>query len=62
MQNWNIDISKFKTRKAKKIWELEQKINYGVKKSKLTKKELVKYLPELKIDEDKKKFIEFILQ
>ncbi len=62
MHNWNIDTSKFKDRKQKKIWELEQKINYGLKDTKLSKRDLKKYLPELRIDKDKKKYIEFILQ
>jgi len=30
MKNWNTDTTKFKTKLSKKIWELSQKINYGL--------------------------------
>ncbi len=62
MHNWNTDIPKFKTKQRQKIWELEQKINYGIIKSKLSRTDLKKYLSQLTIDKDKRKFIEFILK
>lgn len=46
----------------KKIWELEQKINFGIKNERISKKDLGKYVHVLKIDKDKRKFIEYILK
>ena len=52
MKNWNTDVSKFKSRKSKKIWELSQLINYGLDGAKLSAKEIKSSWQDLKDDLD----------
>ena len=52
MKNWNTDISKFKSRKSKKIWELSQLINYGLDGVKLSAQEIKSSWQDLKDDLD----------
>ncbi len=62
MKNWSVDLKELKKDKeAYKIWKLEQLINFGIDKEKLRKKELLKYLPKLKIDPYKKRLLELVL-
>lgn len=42
-------------------WHLERLINYGLKKEKLKKNVLKKYLKDLKIPEERRAFLELIL-
>ena len=50
-----------KQAKKDKVWHLERLINYGLGKDKLDRKLLKKYLPKLKIPEDRRAFLELIL-
>lgn len=63
MKNWNTDITKFKSPKAKRLWELSQIINYGLDGKKLSEKELKQYWPDLKplVDEKRARMIEYLL-
>lgn len=42
-------------------WHLERLIHYGLRGNKLKREILEKYLPELKITEDQRAFLELIL-
>lgn len=62
MYNWSVDTSRLKKNKAVYTkWKLEQMINYGLGREKLSEKSLAQLLPELSIDQDKRKYIEFLL-
>lgn len=50
-----------KQAKADPVWHLERLIKYGLEKEKLDRKLLAKYLPQLKIPEDRKAFLELLL-
>ncbi|OHB17776.1 MAG: hypothetical protein A2734_02870 [Parcubacteria group bacterium RIFCSPHIGHO2_01_FULL_40_30] len=43
------------------VWELERLINYGLRKEKIDRKKLEKYLAELKISDDRRAFFELLL-
>jgi hypothetical protein len=59
---WDYDDDAFKKQaEADPIWYLERLINYGLKGSKLSRKLLEKYLPELNIDEDSRAFLELLV-
>ena len=62
MYNWSIDtrhLKKYPRQYA--VWRLEQLINFGLGEEKIDKKELLRYLSEIKIDPDKKKYLKFLL-
>lgn len=62
MNNWSTDInelSKYPEKYA--IWKLEQLINFGLNGQKLKVSELKKYFSRLKIDPQKKKYLEFLI-
>jgi len=61
--NWSTDITKFKNPKEKRIWELTQLIDYGLRGQKLSQKELKKYWPQVKtkIDPSNRRLYEFLL-
>lgn len=61
MYNWSCDTTKFKTRQEKEIWELEQRINFGLGDSKLDRQMLKKYWNKLNLAPDRKKYLEFVL-
>ncbi|OGY62565.1 MAG: hypothetical protein A2745_01265 [Candidatus Harrisonbacteria bacterium RIFCSPHIGHO2_01_FULL_44_13] len=50
-----------KQAKADPVWHLERLINYGLGDKKLNRKILKKYLPRLRIPEDRRAFLELIL-
>lgn len=63
MYNWSTDTRELKKYPEKyKVWELEQLINFGLGTQKLRKSELQKYLPKLRIDKDKRKYLKFLLE
>lgn len=58
MYNWSSDIKKMdKNSDIYIIWKLEQLINFGLNDEKINKKQLIKYLPRLKLDPQRKKYI-----
>jgi len=61
MYNWSTDILRIKPGEKRTIWKLEQMINFGLGKSKISKNLLKKYWSKLNIDPARKKFLEFIL-
>ena len=63
MRNWNTDISKFKSKKDKKVWELVQKIEYGLEGKPLLKKEVIVYWNSIKnsISSENRRLFEFYL-
>ena len=62
MYNWSVDIAKLKKDPEQfAIWRLEQMINFGLGKEKLSGQELEQYWPRLTLDPDKKNFLAFLL-
>ncbi|KKP93142.1 MAG: hypothetical protein UR98_C0009G0020 [Parcubacteria group bacterium GW2011_GWA1_36_12] len=62
MYNWSIDEKKLaKKPREYAIWKLEQMVNFGLGKDKLSRQELLKYWNEIKIDPARKKFLRLIL-
>lgn len=63
MKNWNTDTSKFKTETDLKIWELVQKIEYGLDGEPLIRKDLLEYWDKVKnqIAPENRRLIEFYL-
>lgn len=61
MYNWSVDVSKFRDKKDREIWELEQHINYGLNGKKISKVKLLKYFNIINIDPYRRKFLERIL-
>lgn len=62
MKNWSTKLEHFdKASRQYKIWRLEQLINFGLDKEKISKKELTKYFDELNIDSTKKAYLKFLL-
>jgi hypothetical protein len=63
MYNWSVDINYLKKYPEKYIiWKLEQLINFGLGKEKISTKELKKHFSKLNIDPDKKKYLKFLLR
>jgi len=52
MKNWNVDTSKFTSKKSKRLWELSQLVNYGLDGKKLDLSEIKDNWLELKSDLD----------
>jgi hypothetical protein len=63
MRNWSVDTKRLMENDEKfTVWQLEQQLNYGLAEGEVINKDiLVKYLPELRIDQDTRNFLEFIL-
>lgn len=62
MKNWSTDTKKLKKNKDKfTVWKLEQLINFGLGKKKLSIGELKKYWDVLNIDPYKRKFLSLLL-
>lgn len=63
MKNWSTDEALFKSKQAKKFWELEQKLNFGIGTGKLSKKEIVDNWDNLKdkISPYTKRLLEFLI-
>ncbi|OGC03642.1 hypothetical protein A2276_07225 [candidate division WOR-1 bacterium RIFOXYA12_FULL_43_27] len=59
---WDYKETEYKKQaKADPIWHLERLINYGLNGEKINKELLKKYLPQLKIPENRKNFLELLL-
>ncbi|MBU2578973.1 hypothetical protein KKA09_02550 [Patescibacteria group bacterium] len=50
-----------KQAKADPIWRFERLINYGLNGTKLNADELKKYLPQLRIPQNRRAFLELLL-
>ena len=50
-----------KQAKADPVWHLERLINYGLENEKLDRKLLETYLPQLKIPDNRRAFLELLL-
>jgi len=62
MQNWSVNIGELKKNKERyAIWKLEQMVNFGLGKQKLSREKLEKYWNKLNLDENKKKYLSMIL-
>jgi hypothetical protein len=62
MYNWSTNTTELAKNPQKNlIWQLEQSINFGLGKSRLSASAVAKYISVLKIDSQKKKFLEFLL-
>ena len=62
MYNWSVDLKKLKKDKKKyTIWKLEQMVNFGLIKKKISASELKKNWNELNIDPLKKKYLKMVL-
>ncbi len=62
MYNWSVKTSELKKdKKQYAIWRLEQMVNFGLNKEKIRKGELKKYWSRLRLDSQKKKYLEFLL-
>jgi hypothetical protein len=62
MKHWSTDIKQLKQDpEAYAIWQLQQKINYGIQHKKLKRSELLKYWDKLEIEPDSKRYLAFIL-
>ena len=62
MYNWNTNTVALKKKpKQFKIWQMEQSINFGLNGKKLDKKELKKNFSKLKLDPDRRRFIQLLL-
>ncbi len=62
MHNWSTDTTLLKKNPEKfVIWHLEQLINYGLDGEKLDRDELKKYLADLDIEPNTKKFLTLLL-
>lgn len=62
MYNWSTDEKKLKKDSEKyAAWKLEQMVNFGLGGKKIKKTELKKYLPKIKIDPARRRFLELLL-
>lgn len=62
MKNWSTDTKELKKDKAKfTIWKLEQQINFGLDREKISAVSLKKYWKFLDIDPFKRKFLELFV-
>jgi hypothetical protein len=59
---WDYKSSAVKKQgEADEVWALERLINFGVGRRKLSKQLLQKYLPKLRIDENKRAALELLV-
>lgn len=59
---WDYDDIEYKKQaEADPVWRLERLINYGLENEKIDKELLKKYLPQLKIPENRRDFLELLL-
>ena len=63
MKNWSTNIIELKKSPSKfAIWKLEQMVNFGLDKEKLSAVDLRKYWSKLNLDPDKKKYLGRLLK
>lgn len=63
MYNWSTDEKSFTSKKAKQLWQLEQKLNFGLGDEKLSKQEIIDNWQEIKeqINPYTKRLLEFLI-
>lgn len=62
MYNWSVNTKRlFQDKEQYAIWKLEQSINFGLGKDRLSSDQIKKNLDKLKIDPDKKTYLNLIL-
>lgn len=62
MYNWNLNLSRLKKNPQQyEKFTLEQRINFGLNKQKLSRKALKKFWQILEIDPSKKRYLQAIL-
>lgn len=62
MYNWSVNTKNLRQNpEAFDVFELEQMINFGLNKKKLSERNLRKYWDKLKIDEDKRQYLKKLL-
>lgn len=62
MYNWSVDTKRLKKNRLEwEKWQLEQMINFGLGKKKISKSLLKKHWLQLDLDPQKKKFLKFLL-
>jgi len=62
MYNWSTDTKELARNKdAFVLWQLEQKINYGLGTEKLKREEIEKYWHRLQIDPHRRQFFDLLL-
>mgnify|MGYP003394115028 CR=1 FL=1 len=62
MHNWSVDtIELRKDKKQYAIWRLEQMVNFGLDRKKISREEIKKYWRILDLDLSKKKYLKMIL-
>ncbi len=62
MYNWNTDTTELKKNPEKyAIWKMEQMINYGLDGEKLDTKLVIKYWDKLRIDQQKRDLLAFLI-
>jgi hypothetical protein len=60
--HWSVDETKLAGDKdALTIWSLEQRINWGIGKNKINKKDLIKYWDKINIDVFKRRALSLAL-
>ena len=63
MRNWNIDTSQMdKSSQEYQKWHLVQLINFGLNGEKISRNDARRYINEIDVDSDKKRFIQFLLE
>jgi len=63
VKNWNTDVSSFKNKRGKIIWELSQLINYGFDDKQLSEKNIKLYWKELKpkLDPERARMLKYLI-
>lgn len=63
MEHWSVDTSELrKDPRAYAIWQLEQKINFGLGEGKISKPLLRKYWRDVDIDPHKRAFLALFVE
>ncbi len=61
-KHWSVDTTELeKDQDALAIWNLEQQINWGIGKEKISKKDLLRYWDRIEIDAFKRKALSLAL-
>jgi hypothetical protein len=62
MKHWSVDEKKFKKDPtAYAIWQLEQRINFGIGRKKIKRSELKRYWKKLDLDPKRKIYLESLV-